>query len=451
MDKITIITSTGARFPIESGNVIKIHLHEEIHRPFITGNILLHNAGSISTIGPIIGQEYLELKLKTPALPNQKDTYIDFSENRFHIYAMNKLNVGTGTETIRIKFISGEWIKNMRVQISQALSGSCSQIVTAMLDKVECRKDRFIEDSTDFKKIVAPNINPYSVIEIMKRQAKTIKSSAPNYLFWESIKGVHFRSLDSIYSQPVRWNYHQSPEGGGTTDGKTNILNDLKNIEEYKMSINDQLYNTYTGVFGSKLLVHDITAKTYTSHFYNYFKDTKNQSHMQDGYPTYSETPVNEDGFTLGDFQGKVFLAPTGTLPLGDKKGRDSQHTSFSGNSVFEPYAPETWIQRRQSQMGMLEHGGVMMTITVPGQTIISCGDVINVDIPHQADLEEDVSPKSDKFWSGNFVIKGMHHEFVVAGMNHKIDIDLYKDSVVEELDSNDNAYEPTPEKQGLN
>ena len=84
-DKVTIITSSGAKFPIESGNIISLHLYEDIGRPFLTGNILFHNSGSISTIGPIIGQEYLELKLKTPALPNQKDTYIDYSEHRLHI------------------------------------------------------------------------------------------------------------------------------------------------------------------------------------------------------------------------------------------------------------------------------------------------------------------------------------------------------------------------------
>lgn len=449
-DKVTIITSSGAKFPIESGNIISLHLYEDIGRPFLTGNILFHNSGSISTIGPIIGQEYLELRLKTPALPNQKDTYIDYSKHRLHIYAMNKLNVGTGSETVRIKFISGEWIKNMRVQISQALEGSCSQIVNAMLDKVECQKDRFIEDSSDFKKIVAPNINPYAVIEIMKRQARTAKNNAPNYLFWESIKGVHFRSLDSIFSQPKKWTYGTSHPSGSTFKGMLNILRDLSVIETCTMRMNDQLANTYEGMFGSKLLVHDITTKSYSTHFYNYFKEEAGFIHMSDGQPVYSETPVNEEGFTLADFQGKVFLTSDNTLPFGLRKGRDSQHTTINGTSVFEPYAPEKWIQRRQSQMSMFNSGGVTMTIAVPGQTIVSCGDKLDIEIPHQADLKTDVFPQLDKHWSGEFMVKLIHHTFTTADMKHKMDIELYKDSIEESLDSNANAFEPKADSQGL-
>ena len=48
----------------------------------ITGDILLQDSFALTSVGPIIGQEYLKLKIKTPSLTD-KDEIIDFTENVF--------------------------------------------------------------------------------------------------------------------------------------------------------------------------------------------------------------------------------------------------------------------------------------------------------------------------------------------------------------------------------
>jgi hypothetical protein len=443
-----IITSNGNKIPIID-NIMKMTIYEDMYRGWITGECLIHNQGAMSTVGPIIGQEYFRLKIKTPTMPNKPEETINYSENVLHIVSMNKLHIGTGTESIRFKFVSGEIIRNERLRVSQKLEGSCSSIVDQMLDKLGCSLDRLIESSAGNKKILAPNCTPFQVINMMKRQAITSHASAPNYMFWESFRGINFRSLDSIYNQPTSWDYHTAPSGSSTIGGLRNIMFDLGTIETYSMNFNDSLMDNHTGLFGSKLLVHDITKKSYSTHTYNYFDNFESEAKLDKGFPVYSDSRVNESGSRISDFPGKVMLAPNATLPFGDRAGKDSQHYTKNGLAVFDPYSPEKWLPRRTSQMEQIERC-LSLDLTVPGNTVVSVGNLIGVSLPHNAVVKEVSPPKSDKFFRGSFLVKAIRHEFITDSvLRHTMHISAIKDSLDEELLSSDEAYEPSPDKNG--
>ena len=95
-------------------------------------------------------------------MPNKPEETINYSENVLHIVSMNKLHIGTGTESIRIKFVSGELVRNQRIRVSQKLEGSCSSIVDQMLDKLECSLDRLIESSSGNKKNTCSKLYSFS-------------------------------------------------------------------------------------------------------------------------------------------------------------------------------------------------------------------------------------------------------------------------------------------------
>ena len=57
-------------------------------RNSIAGEILLQDSGGFVSEGPIIGQEYLRLKIQTPSLTNERDI-IDFTKNVFVINSVS--------------------------------------------------------------------------------------------------------------------------------------------------------------------------------------------------------------------------------------------------------------------------------------------------------------------------------------------------------------------------
>ena len=75
-----IITSAGLKINIKTSNIGHINLFEDIQRNAVSGEILVHDAAAFVSEAPIIGQEYLRLKIQTPSLTNESDI-IDFTEN----------------------------------------------------------------------------------------------------------------------------------------------------------------------------------------------------------------------------------------------------------------------------------------------------------------------------------------------------------------------------------
>jgi hypothetical protein len=447
-----ILSSSGKSVGIEP-NLMSITLYEDIDRPWIEGECLLHNQAALSSITPLMGQEYFRLILKTPTLPGKIESTIDYSENVFFVYNVGKLNVGTGTETVTFSFISGEAIKNRRVLISEKLEGSCDAIVNQMLDRVGCLKERWIEPSSGNKKIIAPNITPFEVISKMEKQAITNEPiSSPNFLFWESFRGYHFRSLDSCFSRTPSWFYNVKPDSGSWTpaDGTESIMENLETILTYGMSNNNQMEDQMAGMLNSNLIVHDITKKSYTKHGYNYFNEfpqTNTTVNQPASFPVYSRTPVVEEGGGIADIGSTPMLMPNATLPFG-AAGRDSQHLSKNGLSSYEPYSPQKWSQRRQSHMHQM-YGTLGLNMMVHGNTVISCGDMVEVNIPHHAELKATDGPKLDRINSGRYFIRRIEHTFTLASYTHEMNMTLYKNGLTKELEEVEDAYEPTPDNVG--
>ena len=190
-----IITSAGLKINIKS-NIGHINLFEDIQRSSVSGEILLQDAAGFVSEAPIIGQEYLRLKIQTPSLTNKSDI-IDFTENVFLINSIqNRTEAGNNASVYLLTFTSSEIVKNQRIRVTGSLTGTYSDIVKQMLDRVSCQKKIYIEPTRGVKRIVAPNISPFAVIDMALSTASSAinDNSSPTYLFFENFKGYHFRS-----------------------------------------------------------------------------------------------------------------------------------------------------------------------------------------------------------------------------------------------------------------
>jgi len=66
VDDARILTSTGLEVNIFP-SIIAITLYESTELLTVSGNILMQDSANVANIGPIIGQEYLFLKIKKSA------------------------------------------------------------------------------------------------------------------------------------------------------------------------------------------------------------------------------------------------------------------------------------------------------------------------------------------------------------------------------------------------
>ena len=93
IDSAKIITSVGTEIDI-SASIIIITFFEDTGTMALSGNILMFDTVNLASVGPLIGQEYLKLKIRTPSFED-KSAIIDFTENVFLIHSIqSRENVG---------------------------------------------------------------------------------------------------------------------------------------------------------------------------------------------------------------------------------------------------------------------------------------------------------------------------------------------------------------------
>ena len=435
-----IITSAGTEIDI-SASIIIITFFEDTGMMALSGNILMFDTVNLASIGPLIGQEYLKLKISTPSFKD-KSAIIDFTENVFLIHSLqSRENVGNNAQGYLLNFISSEVVKNQRTKVSQTLKGSYSEIVKNMLvNYVDSKKDLYIEPTSGTKKIISPNVSPFDVITMAMNESISIHGKAPTYLFFETFKGYHFRSLASMYVQtPIFEFTTRVPGSFYVRPGIIDILKDLQNVIDYEIISNsDTVVNYRTGVFASKLIIHDIFNKEYTTHTYNYLDNFHKESHIKrsqrwdaKNYPMYSATPIEKDGSRVSDFPARTFVSSTSLKDT--NLYTDSTHTTSLNTYPYAAFNPHQWLQRRTSQLIQLEQG-ILINILVLGNTMLNSGDVVRLDIPYSG-TQTTENEKHDRFFKGIFFVKRIRHDFdISAGNKHTMHMTLVKDSVEDKL-----------------
>ena len=453
-----LLTSSGLDIDVKE-NIMQINFYEDILKNSITGEILVQDAGGFVSIGPIMGQEYLRLKIFTASI-TEDVAIIDFTKNVLLINSVeNRTEVGNDISAYVLSFTTSEIVKNQRTRVNKALSGSYSDIVEEMLKVVDCQKKVFLEPTKGVKRIIAPNIPPFSVIDLAAKYAtsQSTEKLLPNYLFYENFLGYNFRSLSSLYTQPVVQQYKtfiagtQQPSvgivGKNTNTNSSGAL-DHSMERQYQMIIghemvdgNDTLFNHTTGVYASKHIVHDIVTKSFKTKFYNYFDNFGNEKHIGKN-PIFSETSIDKNGKRVSDFPTRTFLTSKSTFGL-----NDAQHVSGPYTYPFS-IDPENSLQERTSTLNQLNRG-IIINLAVVGGTHVKAGDIVDVEIPLTAAFAPPDSEDAgnDRFYSGKFLVKNLYHSFDFGEKKHKMILTCVKDSLEKPLQCVDGQTEPKPNK----
>jgi hypothetical protein len=460
-----IVTSQGIILSILP-QILHIEINENIQLNSVTGNLFLSDTIDIASVGPILGQEYLSLRIHTAGV-NNTSLAIDFTQELFHITSLS-VRAPTGqpnTQALLLEFTTHELVKNQRVKLNKSFTGTCSDIVETILrNELKTKKDLFIEPSDGIKKYVFPNFDPFTAINMIKREAVTIFDGAPTFMFYEDLRGYHFRSLSSMYEKDVSQKYNPSVVGSKGGVRPEDSFNDMRSILGMQITGNgDTLLGSFTGAYASKLTVYDTYARRFKEYTYNYLDSFKTEQHIssrnkvtnasgEDDFPLISETPV-ENTSRISDFPAKTFLRSTANKIGGDELGESDpgisiQHTN-DGRYTFNSTRPETWLQRRQSQIVQLENG-ISAKIEVHGNVMVQCGSIIQFNLPLASWVEiKGNEDRIDKFFRGRFLVKGIRHDFSVETSRHEMVLDIVKDSLPSSLSKLDKAINTQPEEAG--
>jgi len=437
----TLILSTGQPINLIPGRSITgLTLFENIDSHVVTGTLTIQDAINLGSSGPIIGQEYLRLKIATPGLDSDQDHNIDFTDNAFMVTSLNeRVDIGDGVQSMTLNFSSRELIVNHRQRVNRALSGTYSKIVETMLrTDLDSNKNLYIETSIDNKKLIAPNIYPFDVIHIATKHAISKRHNDPTFIFWESMRGFNFRTLGNMYSKEPIIKYEYSIPGTRYSDGRLDMKAEISSIENWKITGTPDLARHYrSGTYSSDLIVHDIISKSYQKTTYNYLNNFSEQRHIdkKSARPIVNALSLTPDGKNVSSFPSTQYLKPVVGFDTDESQQDDSYQYAFSSNNL-----PKS-IQSRGSQMSMM-NDGLSLNIDVVGTTLVFAGDIVGIKIPNTS-AHKQGNDHEDSLFNGNFLVKTIRHDFNIITNKHTMSMHVVKDSTTKNVHSPSDNSEP--------
>ena len=424
VEECKIISTTGQMFDINH-IVEEINIFENIYTTAISGDLVIKDTTNIIKNIPIIGEERLILKVQTPQEKPEPDSTIDFTLSPLIIYKINsQQGQGESSQVISLQFGSLEGFRNQTCRVSQSYSGQTNEIVEKILRDttyLNSKKSFFFEPTANLAKIVFPNIKPFACIKHLASISNSgSNNSSPSYLFYETTKGYHFRTFDSICREEPKFQFKENIGAQLNDQGIVDVQSNLDTIVNYQIvSSRDTNKNVQSGMLSSKLITHDVYNKRLDLYKYDYLSNFDRDIHPDNGesQPIITESKDPDTLKSLTEHEDtKLFVVST------------ASGYSFSENGNY-PYQSDNKNQTLQRGLSRKEQfdKGLTLNVEINGQTFIQAGDKINLDIHAQSSRTDD---KLDKNLSGGYVVTHLRHTFTQSGqLKHKIIMRVAKDS----------------------
>lgn len=424
IDECTIITTSGKNFDLKQ-IIEEINIYEDIYSSTITGSITIKDTTNVVMNLPIIGEERLSLKILTPQSKPEPETTIDYTQSLLMIYKVNlQTQSGEGSQIIQLQFGAPEGLRNNTTKVSQSYSGQPAQIIEKILrDKtyLNSKKTFYYEPTANNVKIVFPNITPIKAIRhLTKISNSQVNNSSPSYLFYETTKGYHFRTFDSICREEPKFQFKETMGNQLNEQGVVDVQATLDTIVNYSIvASKDTVSNVQSGMISSKLINHDIFNKRLDLYKYDYLTNFDKDIHPDNGEstPIISQSiDVDTNKRLTENEDTKVFVSST------------ASGYSFSDGENY-PYQSDNknqTLQRRTSRKLQFDRG-MILNVEINGQTFIQAGDKIDLQI---GALSAVTDKKIDENVSGGYVVTHLRHTFTQSGqLKHKIIMRVAKDS----------------------
>jgi len=407
IERVEIVSSTGRG--VEVTNMIaEIQIFEDIFAPCVTGTVTITDSIDMVNLFPFIGEEKIIIKIRTPSIPDKmKESRIS---QQFYIYKMSDRKViGDKNVFYVLHFCSFELVSDANLKLSRAFEGKISDLAKKIMKDEIIKSDlpMDIEETKNSVKYISNYWSPYRNMNFLVERAIST-SNVPNYVFFENRHGLNFVSLSGLFAKKDREQYtYDSFERIARERGS--IINPeatFSRFLDYTIETGfDYIERINNGMFGSKMISHDILTKKYSTQNVSMFDNFEQEKHL-------NKYPVSTQD-VLARYNSNIFNYP-----------KYNSHMNGSGDDGVQ-----NWLQRRVSLMAQVN--AYRMTAEVPGRTDITVGEIVTVKIYKSSQtLKEDENDSLiDKMFSGRYIISALNHR--ITREKHEIHMELLKDSLI--------------------
>ena len=418
-EKFIIESVNRAKTADISAGVVGFSYFEDVFSPMITARVVVANTGnaiegedgkiqSLYNGFPLRGGERMQIKI---AGNSQDNDGLEF--NDFYVGSITDVMIDSGRELFTLNLISREAITNETIRVgkkfpsSQKISDSVGDICKNYLSS-----DKLYDvDETQNPYGFYGNMRkPFTVLTMLASKSVpgnvSGKDATAGYFFFETKQGFRFKSIDSLIRTPPYPEKYVYAPGIIDTDDTTK---DFK-ILEFKTTRNQNLIeNLERGAYCSN--------RTYLNPL------------------TFEYTPTTQKIFKLEDYSGKIEnLGEDINVVLPSLSANDNRTLASVPSryicGILDIGTTDTKVSQEGNADPAKIHSQAMMryntlftqilTMTIPLNTNLKAGDILNCEFP-RIDQQERKEP--DEVQSGLYLVKKLTHFFDSKGSYTKLQL----------------------------
>ena len=418
-EKFIIESVNRAKTADISAGVVGFSYFEDVFSPMITARVVVANTGnaiegedgkiqSLYNGFPLRGGERMQIKI---AGNSQDNDGLEF--NDFYVGSITDVMIDSGRELFTLNLISREACSNETIRVgkkfpsSQKISDSVGDICKNYLSS-----DKLYDvDETQNPYGFYGNMRkPFTVLTMLASKSVpgnvSGKDATAGYFFFETKQGFRFKSIDSLIRTPPYPEKYVYAPGIIDTDDTTK---DFK-ILEFKTTRNQNLIeNLERGAYCSN--------RTYLNPL------------------TFEYTPTTQKIFKLEDYSGKIEnLGEDIDVVLPSLSANDNRTLASVPSryicGILDIGTTDTKVSQEGNADPAKIHSQAMMryntlftqilTMTIPLNTNLTAGDILNCEFP-RIDQQERKEP--DEVQSGLYLVKKLTHFFDSKGSYTKLQL----------------------------
>ena len=415
IDKISLTKITGEVLLDDMLPLVReIVINQSIEVPSV--RVVVTVQDNIGLYTALVGQEVLYLDM---------ESFGKRIQWQCNLNELGDLIDGEKYKMYNLTFISREaYLNNNTRHLFSYKNAKISSIVNKLL-KTDLGTQKKVEiEKTEHKgSFICPNLRPFEFIDQLA--AKSVRSKRPDqagFMFFESLKGWHFKSMDGLCEQEPKYTYTYQPKniGNEARPGSPDLVTDMFSVSslvmEENLNITEHLRKgAYGGIYYGVDFVN-LKSENNIAKPYSIRENYKRMSTLGSKSPF--DSFVDAEGSNVGG-NARIMYSCISPHLFGDSITREAKDQSgpiggitgdrlrqaqnISGGDFDTSYDTKPYMLSRYYALNHLKG-----RIQVPGNLDIHAGDVINLTVP-QWNGDETVQDLNN---SGRYLVTGVSHMF---------------------------------------
>ena len=460
--EIILYSYGGSQLEI-SGLTAVVNIYQDLDSAFQSGNILFFDSVGAANRLPIIGNEFIEFKMRTP-IEADGDEELDATNHRFQVYEKRSVKTSQNVQAIALFFTSIESIRNERLRVSKSLTGSYAEMVNTLVkgDKtlLNSKKDLFLDPTLGSYTYTFPNVRPIDGVRLVQGLSEPQNFKTPHYMFYENNRGFHFRTLESLYRESGDTDRNRpfvayidllSAFNPSFSVADANV--DTPITKPYSFSFNESyntLANTRRGMFGSITYAHDLIDKKFVKSkltYTNYYEQAlhidaptgagnKYQGIMPPGPADFDDDYTVDDKSYGSENKHQINRLHASKLTKASNADNRKYMDDYFSRIFVVPMTKENHIfnstgtgsDKRgtaKEALSVASRDYFSMDIDVPGNFTYNIGDLVWCEVPSYNAVEATNDGKvqsddvTDQLLTGRYLISKVHHQIDMFEQKH--------------------------------